>query len=255
MTFFGYHFGLVSLLIVAAQIFFGVHAAKTGRYYWIFLILFIPALGCIIYFIAEYLPEVRGGERARRVAGRVADTVTNTLDPGKRVRELEARLKMTPSFANRHALAEAYLDADRVDEAIALFTENTRGVHAQDPSTMRGLAHAWFKKGELEKSRECILAWRKKKESTLSNDMDLLYAMVLERLGELEAAVAEYRAIAKKAGSEEARYRAGAILKGMGREGEAAAEFEEILRNADAFGAAYAKAQRNWVELARRELK
>lgn len=255
MVIFGYYFGIAALVNVAASIFFGVHAARTGRYFWIWLILFIPYLGWIIYLIAEYLPEVRGGERARRVADKVADTVATTLDPGKHLRELEARLRLTPSFANRQAVAEAYLALGRLDEAIALFAENTKGAHSEDPSTMRGLAQAWFKKGDMEKAKDYALRWRKRRESTLAGDMDMLYARILENTGELDAAVAEYRSLAKKSGAEEARYRAGVILKALGRGGEARAEFEEMVKNAELMPAHYQKSQKAWIDLAKKELR
>ena len=242
------------LLSIAVQLFFGIHAVRSGRFGWLFIILFFPGLGCLIYFIAEYLPEIKESRRTRRVAGRVAETFVNTLDPGKKLRELEARYRLTQSFANRNGLAQAYLEVGRVDEAITLFNENTQGVHAGDPATMRGLAHAWYAKNDLVKTREYILLWRAKKESTLAGEMDMLYARVLEKSGDLGGAVAEYDSLAKRAGSEEARYRAGILLKGMGRLEEARVRFKEIVTNAEMMSASYRKVHRAWIDLAKKEL-
>lgn len=243
------------ILTVAAQIYFGIHAVRTGRTWWLFIILFFPGLGCLIYFLAEYLPEVRAGRRAKVVADRVASTVVHTLDPGKRIRELEARLRMTPSFANRHNLAEAYLEAGRLDEAIALFEQNTQGVHAQDPATMRGLAKAWHARGDMLRAREYIEKWRQRRESSLSSEMDLLYAQVLESLGQFPEALEEYRQTARRGGSFEAGYRAGMLLKSMGRAEEARAHFASLMNEAQLLGSAHRREQRHWIDLIQKELK
>ncbi len=39
--------------------YFAVHAAKRGRHYWIYIILFIPVVGCTIYFFTHVLPDMQ----------------------------------------------------------------------------------------------------------------------------------------------------------------------------------------------------
>jgi hypothetical protein len=47
------HFGL---LILALQVGFGVHAVKTGRTSpWLWIIVFVPLVGCLIYLFAVVL--------------------------------------------------------------------------------------------------------------------------------------------------------------------------------------------------------
>lgn len=242
------------LVVLAIQIYFAVHAVRSGRFGWLFIILFFPALGAIIYFIAEYLPELKQSGRTKRIAGNVAGSVANVIDPGRKVRELEAKLKLTPSFANRQALADAYLEADRIDEAIALYEQNTTGIHAEDPGTLSGLALAWARKGDVAKALGYAERYRKKKETSLAGEMDLLYAALLEKSGDVEGAIREYRILARKNIGEEARYRAGLLLRLQGREEEALAEFEEVVRGAEVLPAHYKKANKQWIELAKKEL-
>ncbi len=240
---------------LALQIYFGIHAVRSGRYGWLFILLFFPFLGCVIYFFAEYLPELKENRRARRLADGVADSVVNTLDPGRRTRELEAKLKLTPSFANRQALDEEYMAEGRVDEAITLYDQNSVGIHAEDPGTLKGLSFAWYRKGDFPKAREYVERYRKKRESSLPGEIDLLYADLLEKSGDITGAIAEYRSLAKKNLGEEPRYRAGMLLKIQGRDEEAKSEFEEIVRTEEALPSQYRKANRHWVELAKKELK
>ena len=63
--------GLPSLLIAMTPLLIGialcVHVVRTGQQiYWIFLILFIPVLGALVYVIAILIPDLAGGARAIR---------------------------------------------------------------------------------------------------------------------------------------------------------------------------------------------
>ena len=72
-----------------------VHVVRTGRnLYWIWVILLIvPPLGAIVYFIAIVLPELMGGPTARRMgrpratrSTRAANTASAKAAVGRRAR-------------------------------------------------------------------------------------------------------------------------------------------------------------------------
>ena len=82
-------FGILELIV---QVYFAIHAGKTGRYGWIFIILFFPLVGSIIYFFVEYLPEMR--------------TLSKIKNPSisgkpKNIRVLQRELEITYSIKNR----------------------------------------------------------------------------------------------------------------------------------------------------------
>ena len=55
------------LLIPAAQIFFIIHAARTGRpYYWLMIIFFIPMFGILAYIVFELLPGASRSPASRK---------------------------------------------------------------------------------------------------------------------------------------------------------------------------------------------
>jgi hypothetical protein len=57
-----YGLGLSTLF----AIFFAVHALRTGRpIFWLMILFFFPFLGSVVYFIVEFLPEMRVGTSCR----------------------------------------------------------------------------------------------------------------------------------------------------------------------------------------------
>jgi hypothetical protein len=105
----------IGLLLLVAQALCAVHAGRTGRpFFWIYLIIFVPMLGMVVYLLAEVAPELVNSRPARRAAGGVAIA----LDPGKGIREAARRVEITPTTDNKITLAGEYLRAGRTDEAI-----------------------------------------------------------------------------------------------------------------------------------------
>ncbi|MBF0452551.1 MAG: PLDc N-terminal domain-containing protein [Candidatus Magnetomorum sp.] len=53
-------------IILIFQVFFAVHAVKTGRRMtWLFIILLFPVVGSIIYFITAMLPDLMENRRIK----------------------------------------------------------------------------------------------------------------------------------------------------------------------------------------------
>ena len=72
------------ILTVAIQVITVVHLLRSGRdMRWLFLIIFLPMVGCLAYLIIEVLPSLRQSPTARRALKRAQDAV----DPNRGVRE------------------------------------------------------------------------------------------------------------------------------------------------------------------------
>src|SRR5689334_23283961 len=80
---------------------------------WIWLIIFLPLIGCIIYIFSEILTG--------REIDRVSSGVGTMINPTGRIRKLEDRLKFADTFENKVALADAYLAGGQTEKAIALY--------------------------------------------------------------------------------------------------------------------------------------
>ena len=88
-----------------------------------------------------------------------------------------------------------------------------------------------------------------------SSEGHLLYARAVEASGDIAAARHEYDAVVQGHPGEEARARYALLLKREGDTTGAERLFREILKRADALPRYYRREQREWIDLAKRELK
>jgi hypothetical protein len=238
-------------LVFVAQILFCVHAVRTGRpYFWIFLIVFLPLIGMAVYFFAEMLPELMGNPRTRIAASQMA----KTLDPGRGLRDAERRLAMTPTTENKAALAEAYLNDGRTEEALDLFRAALTGIHATDPGMMLGLARTHYERGEFPDTQMVLEELRRANPDYASSAGHLLYARSLEAQGKVDAALFEYEALAPVYPGQEARYRYASLLRQAGQEANAHLIFQEICQAGEFAPRHIRRTQGEWYAQARRQL-
>lgn len=241
----------ILLLSIVLQIACAVHVVRSGRpLYWIFILLIGSYIGIAIYLIAEVLP----GLRHNRAARSLARDVRRKIDPGRDQREASRRLDIADTLDNRRALAEqSLLDGDFA-RAAELYRVSLKGLYATDPHLMLGLAKAQFGLGEPAETRATLDALIAANPDFRSSDGHLLYARAVEATGDIDAAKHEYDAVVQGHPGEEARARYALLLKREGDEAGAQRLFREILKRADALPRYYRKEQREWIELAKREL-
>lgn len=90
-------------LIIALQGFCIYHWYKNRReYYWIFLIIFLPVLGSVIYLITQVFNK--------RDAEKISSELTSIINPTKKIRDLEKVLSFSETFQNSVNLADAYFE-------------------------------------------------------------------------------------------------------------------------------------------------
>jgi hypothetical protein len=233
------------------QIFFAVHAVRSGcDRYWLYIIIFFPGIGCLIYFFAEYLPSLQQSYRLQRLKSDIG----HGLNPGKRLRYLQMQVERTPSVKNKKLLAEAYVNERLFDPAIALYGECLQGAYRQDRHLLEGLSCAYFFKGDYRNAKTNLTQLSQNAPEHGSDPFQLLLARTHEALGELEAAKAAYSGMLKRFSGEEARCRYALLLKQSGQVEEARRLFQEILNNVRLSPRYYRKAQKPWVEIAKKEI-
>jgi hypothetical protein len=242
------YLGTLSIIV---QVFFAVHAARTGRYWWIFIILFFPFAGVLIYLFAEYLPDMQGSVSGRKVGAKIQKVV----NPGKNIRELEQHLEITDSLKNRENLAEAYFGAGRYQDAVDLLERSLVGAHSNDPHLLEGLCFCYFSMGNFEKAKHCIDRLAEGENGQLPEQVKLLKARTFEELKDYDAAVEEYEKLNNSFQGEEARCRHALLLRQLGRNEEARKLFEAIRTNCRLSTRFYQKSQKRWSDIARAELK
>lgn len=100
--------------IIAFQAFCIYHLFKNkNSYYWIFAIVFLPLVGCVIYLLTQVF--------TKRDTEKIQENITTIIDPSKKVRMLEQKLEFTETYQNTINLADAYLASHSYTKAIVLY--------------------------------------------------------------------------------------------------------------------------------------
>jgi hypothetical protein len=239
------------ILSIALQIACCVHVVRTSRpLYWIFILLVFPFLGMLIYFIAEILPGMRNDPGARRVVRKVAAKI----DPEREKRHASRQFGLSDTQTNRRRLAEESLVSGDFQQAAELYKGALKGLYETDPETMMGLAKAQFGLGQPQQARETLDALIAANPNYRSKDGHLLYARTVEASGDMPAALHEYENVVQGYPGEEARMRYGLLLLRNGDTRKAKEIFSEILTRSAASPKYYQREQREWIDVAKREL-
>jgi hypothetical protein len=191
-----------------------VHFFKRGggNYYWIFLILFLPTIGPIVYIIVEVLPELRSGAAGQASAGWFARR--------KRIKYLEAMVLDNPSAGNFEELADLHLQEHNYARARECFD---RAISARTdlPDPFYGRALCSLQLGEIQKAipdLEKVLA--KDRKHDYGRAMGLL-ASAYGQTGQPEAAEKLFRETLTTSTLSETQFRFAEFLAAQGKTSEA----------------------------------
>jgi len=238
----------VSLLIAVALV---VHIIRTGRnMIWIAVVIFLPGIGSLIYFLVEILPDLMRGRAARRAKSALRDVV----DPARDLRDAQKNLRLNDSVDSRRKFADELLARGRIDEAIEHYRAAMTGIYEHEPLLMFGIAKAQFAKGLISESRQTMEDLMLHNPGFKSPERQLLYARALEAEGNNSKALKEYEAATRSFLGTEALYRYGSLLKRCGEQARGNEMLQEVLNRAELANSAFRREQREWIDAARREL-
>ena len=241
----------IAALLFIVQVALIIHVLKTGReYWWILLILFLPGIGSLVYFFIEIVPSLRGNMTARRAARRV----TGLVDPGRSLRQQTLEYQRSHNVESATRLANELIKDGNVDVAIKVCEDARVGIFEDDPTILLTLAHAHFAKSEYSIAVEMLDRLREKNPDFRSPDGHLLYARALEADGNTDRALEEYEALARYYPGVEARVRLAQLQKRLGETEAAASAFRRIVEDARLAPGHFRKAQKEWIDIAKREL-
>jgi hypothetical protein len=217
-------FGILGLIVYAGCI---IHAVRTGRInYWLFILIFLPGLGSLLYLLFEVLPELRHSHTARRAASGLGAA----LDPNRRLRESAANLEVVDTAENRRQLAEERMKRGQWAEAEALYRAALVGPLADDPALLIGLAKALAGRGDPQGALDAIDRLYRAEPNHESREARLIHARALEGVGRTQEAADEYRALIGYTIGPEAQIRYGLMLKKLGDVDGARQAFAEVVR-------------------------
>lgn len=240
------------LLPILLQILCVVHAVRNGHVFpWIYVIVFLPLVGCIAYLLVIILPEMA----STRAAAQVRANARNIVDPHRGLRQAHRAAEMVGSVDAKRALAEEYIARGAFHDAVEIYRDTAQGQFKDDPAVLQGLARAEFLNHNPAGTLAALDALQAADPKFVSADAHLLYARALEELGRQGEALNEYKRLVGYFPGEEARARYGMLLQKTGDEDAAHAVYQQILKLLDGAPARYRKEQKEWGEIAKRGLK
>ncbi|HRJ53433.1 MAG TPA: tetratricopeptide repeat protein [Candidatus Thiothrix moscowensis] len=238
-------------LVLLIQIAFAIHVVRTGREtFWIYIIAFLPGIGCAVYFFTQVLPEMRHSRTVRSASNRLL----KAIDPERELRRRKDELEIADTVANRVKLAAECIEAGFHDDAIALLQRCQQNGH-DDPDILLKLAQAQFGAGQFQSSVATLDTLIQANPNFRSHDGHLLYARSLEALGKIPQALEEFQALAATYPGEEARWHYAQLLQQSGQTGRARQVLEDIQLRARRAPKYYRRKEQEWIKQAEQMLK
>lgn len=242
---------IVGVLIVLIQIGFAIHVVRTGREtFWIYIIAFLPLLGCAVYFFTQVMPDMGNNRTVRRASNQLL----KALDPERELRKRKDELELADTVENRVKLADECIEAGFYTEAIPLLNRCLQNGH-DEPDIYLKLAQAQFSADQAAASVQTLDELIAKYPQFRSHDGHLLYARALEAAGEPNRALEEYQALVGTFPGEEARWRYAQLLQQQGQLGKARQILEEIQLRARRSPKYYRQKEQEWIKQAAAILK
>jgi len=242
---------ILGVLHIVVAIFFAVHALRTGRnMYWLMILLLFPFLGSVVYFFAEFLPEIRHSTVARKSAR----VVTALVDPQRELREARLAFDRTPTVDNRSRLAEALLARGEFAAAVEQFQACASGPYAKDVKFRRGLARAQIAAGDSVGAAATLQALFADAPREAEGEAALWHAQALIEVDETRA-LAAFEHASRVFNSTETQAAYGLYLARLGRDAQARSLLEGVLHNARVGTPSSRELNRVFIDQARAALK
>ena len=238
------------LLIPLLQITCIIHALRSGRdRTWVWILMFLPGIGVLAYLVMEILPGLWGSRTSRGLQHQAM----RHLDPTRDVRRRREALEEADTVDNRRLLAEALADAGECKDAVEIYRGILTGIHADDPGMLLGMSKAAFAAGLFDEALRTVLHLGETNPRYQPVEAQLFYARTLEALGRDDEAAREYDQLVAHAPGEEVRCRYALLLQRRGRVLEAMGLFKEVLSRSKRAPGHYRRQEREWIDIARRE--
>ena len=241
---------LIAIVVLLIQFSFAYHVFKTGRpYWWIFVIMSFPVMGCLIYYFVEVFP----GSRQQRQAHKTARNLIKKLQPDADLKRRAEELEICGSVDNKMALAEECFNHQMYAETVSLFESCLQGAFATDGALLYGLARTAVEGEYWDKAEMAIARLNADAPKFRPQEVRLLAARHLQGRGKTDEALAAYRALIPEFVGLEARFRYGELLQQLGQHEAALQMFNEVITQAKRFTSPI-EAEQQWVAAARQAI-
>ena len=242
---------LVGILPIAVQVLLIIHVIKTGRdRFWIYILIFIPVAGPLAYFFVEILPALLSSPQTARLKTQIGDSI----NPGRKVAELEQQLDVADTVENRKRLADEHMRNGNHEKAVSLYESCLEGIYEDDTYILGSLAEAYYHNRDLPDAKRVLEKLKTLGELSRKYTAWFVYAKVLEETNCVEDAEREYQALEGTFPRLEVLFHHGKFLQKLSKDAETKSKFQEIVKIGRQLPKHALTSQRRWLTLARREL-
>ena len=234
-------------IAIGLQIICVVHCLrKRNQTLWIWLIVFLPLVGCLAYLFMEVFN--------RQSVQQMQYGIDNTFFPAGNIKKLEKQLQFSDTFNNRILLADAYLSAGDTGKAIQIYETSLTGAFEENEHVLMQLIVAYFHAGRYA---DVITTTKKvySKPLFINSRQRVLYAIALDKTGETALAEKEFSGMKGKYAYFEARYQYGLLLLDKNRINEAKNIFADIVSEYSYLTSFEKTNNRQWFNNAKQELR
>ncbi|MBZ5567554.1 MAG: tetratricopeptide repeat protein [Acidobacteriia bacterium] len=238
-------YAIVPLLLTVFAL---VHFFKrgSGNYLWVFLIIFLPTIGPIVYIIVEVLPELRSGPASRASSGWLANR--------KRIKYLEAVVLDNPSAGNYEELADLYLQDENYARARECF-DRAISSRTDLPDPFYGRALCSLVLSDIARATpdlEKAVAMNRKHD--YGRALGLL-AFCYAQTGKAEAAETLFREALATSTLSETQFRFAEFLAAQGKTDEARDWAQRVVNKRAALSGPLRRADTRWIRQSESLLK
>lgn len=167
-------------IIIALQAYCLYHVFRYRRpFYWVFVILFVPLLGCVIYLISQVYNK--------RDVEAIQENVTSIVNPSKKIKDLEKKLQFSDTYQNKVDLANAYVQIQDYKKAIPHYLSALEGNFQNDFYVIEQLVKAYFVIDDYDHVIEYAEKIKDHSEFKKTSSQ-FLYGLALEKIGKIEEA-------------------------------------------------------------------
>ena len=242
-----YEYPYFYYITIGLQAICAIHCLRRGNMNkWLWLIIFLPVVGSLIYIFTEMFS---GNDMQKVQSG-----VGAVFNPSGKIKKLEENLRFADTFANKVALADAYLEAKQTQRAIALYESCLSGNFTTNEYVNIQLINAYAEVKQFDK----IIPLAKQIYTLpqfVRSRAHMLYATALSYTGNPEEAEKEFKLLKGRFSNYESRYRYGSFLMCMKRNEDAKKIFEEMLQEVSHLNGHEKRDNRIWFDYAKEDLK
>jgi hypothetical protein len=228
-----------------------IHVVKTGRSIaWIFVLIFVPIAGGIAYLIVEVLPDLFNSRQYKRQA----DFVNRIVRPGASLHKQEEAARYSPTFQNLVALANAYVENGRYEDAVNTFRRALKPPFEDDLDTLYNLAFAQYMGADFNGADTTMKRIGELGRGRFNARETLLHAKIREGLGDIEGATRLYANAAEKSPDLDYQFYYGQYLRRSARPDEALKQYQGILDRMEHIPRSLRKQYRTMLSNLRKEM-